>query len=176
MRRLTFAGFLQSYVRALSAKDTVALPKLVELSETEPRLVEPLLLWAVTTGRALRLARLLRGRDTLEQELETLLQLQEAGLLESALAADESSLRPEYCKVWRSYVARRDAPLRDQELRLEARKRVLALESQKGVTRYRMAKDLGLNPGNLHAFLSQANPTKLSLDRVVELVEYLEAA
>jgi hypothetical protein len=39
-----------------------------------------------------------------------------------------------------------------------------------------MAKDLGLNHGNLHAFLSQGNPTKLSLERVVGLVEYLEAA
>jgi len=63
-----------------------------------------------------------------------------------------------------------------QGLRLETRKRILALESRKGVTRYRMAKDLGLNPGNLHAYLSQGNPTKLSLDRVAALVEYLEAA
>ena len=85
-------------------------------------------------------------------------------------------MRPEYSKVWRSYVARRDAQGRDAELKLEARKRVLALESKKHVTRYRMAKDLGLNPGNLHAFLAQGNPNKLSLNRVVDLVEYLEAA
>jgi len=97
-------------------------------------------------------------------------------LLESALAAEDPSLRPEYSKVWRSYVARRDAPSRDRELRLEARKRILVLESEKDVTRYRMAKDLGLNHGNLHAFLSQGDPTKLSLERVVGLVEYLEAA
>jgi len=39
-----------------------------------------------------------------------------------------------------------------------------------------MAKDLGLNPGNLHAFLSQGDPTKLSLDLVADLLKYLEAA
>lgn len=53
---------------------------------------------------------------------------------------------------------------------------MLALEAAKGVSRYRMAKDLGLNPGNLHAFLAQGNPSKLSLDRVFELVSYVEAA
>jgi len=71
---------------------------------------------------------------------------------------------------------RRDAPSRDKELRLAVRERVLELESRKRVTRYRMAKDLGLNPGNLHAYLSQGNATKLSLDRVADLVRYLEAA
>jgi len=176
MRPLTFTGFLRSYVRALSGQSSLAVPRLAELSESEPRLVEPLLLWAATTGRASRLDCLLRGRGNLQQELLALLRLQETGLLESALAAEDSSLRPEYSKVWRSYVARRDVPSRDKELRLEARKRVLALESKRNVTRYRMAKDLGLNPGNLHAFLSQGNPTKLSLNRVVGLVEYLEAA
>ena len=50
------------------------------------------------------------------------------------------------------------------------------MEATKGVTRYRMAKDLGLNPGNLHAFLSQGNVSKLALERAYELVDYLAAA
>ncbi len=176
MRQLTFPGFLESYVRALAGENTLALPKLAQLSRSEPRLVEPMLLWVVTKGRADRLASLLKGRDDLQQELTTLVELQSAGSLESALAAEDARLRPEYSKAWRSYLVRRDAAARDAELRLEARKRVLALESRKGVTRYRMAKDLGLNPGNLHAFLTQGDPSKLSLDRVAELLEYLEAA
>lgn len=176
MRRLTFRGFLQSYVRALSAEDTLALPRLVVLSESEARLVEPLLLWAAVTGRAGRLDSLLQGRQALRDELRALVRLRSAGRLENVLADVDSDLRPEYSKVWRSYVVRRDAPDRDKELRLKVRERILELESQRNVTRYRMAKDLGLNPGNLHAFLSLGDPTKLSLDRVADLVEYLEAA
>ena len=176
MRQLTFPGFLQSYVKALSGEDTLALSRLAVLSQTESRLVEPLLLWAVVTGRANRLDSMLEGRQGLREELRTLARLQSTGRLEKELANARSTLRPEYRKVWRSYLVRRDAPNRDKKLRLEVRKRVLELESQKGVTRYRMAKDLGLNPGNLHAFLSQGDPTKLSLDRVAELVRYLEAA
>jgi hypothetical protein len=176
MRRLTFAGFLESYVRSLAGKNTVALAELVERSVAEPRLVEPMLLWAVTSGRVARLARLLDGRGRLQRELSVLVELQQTDSLVSCLMSEDSRLRPGYSKVWRSYVARRDAQNRDAELKLEGRRRVLALESRKRVTRYRMAKDLGLNPGNLYAFLAQGNPTKLSLDRVVQLVEYLETA
>jgi hypothetical protein len=160
----------------LSGEDTLALPRLAALSETEARLVEPLLLWAAVTNRVGRLDGLLEGRRALQRELKTLARLQSTGRLETELADAGSTLRPEYSKVWHSYVVRRDAPSRDKELRLKVRERVLELESRKGVTRYRMAKDLGLNPGNLHAFLSLGDPTKLSLDRVVDLVKYLEAA
>lgn len=176
MRRLTFSGFLQSYVRALSGADTLALATLVRRATEEPRLVEPLLLWAAVSGRAGRLLQLLEHRGDLRAELRHLADLQASGTLERALDAESRRLRPEYGKVWRSYVVRRDAHLRDERLRLQARQRVLALESEKHVTRYRMAKDLGLNPGNLHAFLTKGDATKLSLDRAVELVRYLEAA
>ncbi|MDO8848936.1 MAG: hypothetical protein Q7W51_11185 [Coriobacteriia bacterium] len=176
MRRLTFTGFLQSYVRSLSGEGTLALARLAAAAKTEPRLVEPLLLWAAVTDRAGTLSSLLEGREVLQRELWELTRLDAAGLLEDALAHEDPRLRPEYTKVWRSYVARRDAVNRDKDVRLEVRKRVLELEARKGVSRYRMAKDLGLNPGNLHAYLSQGVPTKLSLDRVAELVRYLEAA
>lgn len=176
MRRLTFIGFLESYVRALSAQDTLSIRRLAELSADEPRIVEPLLLWTVVTGRAGKMDGLLAGRGYLRGELAVLARLQTEGALESSLAEEDPALRPEYAKVWRSYVARRDAVQRDKELRLEARKRILELESRKHVSRYRMAKDLGLNQGNLHAYLSQGDPTKLSLDRVVDLVRYLESA
>ena len=176
MRRLTFGGYLDSYVRYLGGSDTRAVSRLAALARTEPRLTEPLLLWAVKKGYDARLCGALGDQSALARELEVLVALEGAGRLDSALAAEDPRLRPEYVKVWRSYVARRDAPARDAELKLEARKRVLELESVKGVTRYRMAKDLGLNPGNLHAFLAQGNPSKLSLDRALRLVGYLEAA
>jgi len=176
MRRLTFDGFLESYVRALAGSGTLALSELVARTKSEPRLTEPLLLWAARSGRASRLSKLLYGCSDLLGELALLSSLESSGDLEAALAAEDPRLRPEYAKVWRSFVARRDAPLRDAELKLKARERVLDLEARKQVTRYRMAKDLGLNPGNLHAYLAQGNTSKLALERVFELVEYLEAA
>lgn len=176
MRRLTFGGFLESYVRYLSGEGTLAQPRLVALLPREPRLVEPLLLWATVTDRAEGLARLLADDQRLVAELRLLVSLSQEGRLEEALASEDPQLRPEYVKAWRSYVARRDASARDARLKLDARERVLALEVEKDVSRYRMAKDLGLNPGNLHAFLTQGDPRKLGLEKAYRLVEYLEAA
>jgi len=176
MRRLTFKGYLESYVRSLAGENTLALPRLAELCRSEPRLAEPLLLWATASGNSTRLLGLLGDCPDLRLELETLVDMHGTGSLSTVLASEDPRLRPEYSKVWRSYVVRRDAPKRDAQLKADVRTRVLALESSKAVSRYRMAKDLGLNPGNLHAYLTQGNVSKLSLDRVAELVEYLEAA
>lgn len=176
MRQLTFSGYLESYVQYLAGQQTVALPRLVAATVSNPRVAEPLFLWAATTGRADRLAELLADRPRLQEELMTLQSLNEHGRLESTLATEDPVLRPEYWKAWRSYVVRRDSHARDTQLKLAARKRALALQAVKNVSRYRMAKDLGLNQGNLHAFLGQGNPNKLSLDHAFELVNYLESA
>lgn len=175
MRQLTLKGYLDSYVPYLAGEETHALPRLARRLQVEPRLVAPLLLWAAVSGRGDRLSRLLESEEQ-RGELEALMSLHSDSLLEPALAEEDPRLRPEYAKVWRSFVARRDGNRRDAELKLEARERVLALAREKGVSRYRMARDLNLNHGNLHAFLAQGKASALSLERAFELVEYLEAA
>jgi hypothetical protein len=176
MRTLSFRGYLESYVLRLSGNRTLALKELVAMAQKEPRLTEPLLLWAVETGKDRSLERLLKDDSRLASELKMLQSLEQQQVLEPSLASEDSPLGLDYQKVWRSYLARANAPKRDFELKLEARRRVLELEAARNVTRYRMAKDLGLNPGNLHAFLAQGNASKLSLERAFELVNYLEAA
>jgi hypothetical protein len=176
MRRLTFAGYLKSYVPYLADSNSLAFSRLWERTASHPRATEPLLLLAAVTGRPGALSAQVSAEPTLAAELDLLVELAESGSLEAALADEDPRLRPEYLKVWRSYVVRRDAHLRDADLKKLARQRALELEAKRQVTRYRVAKDLGLNPGNLHAFLAQGNVTKLSLEHAYELVEYLEAA
>jgi len=176
MRPLTFKGFLNTYVAYLSGEDTLDPARLASLVRKRPRLSAPLVLWAVETDHVDRLTGLLADRPLLVSELRAAQRLRSDGRLERALEGPRSPLRPEYAKAWQSYVARRDAPRRDADLKLAARQRALALAAQKHVSRYRLAKDLGLNPGNLHAFLTQGNPRRLSLDKAVGLVKYLEAA
>lgn len=176
MRRLTFSGYLKSYVSRLASVDSHALSRLSERLAQAPRATEPLLLLAVETRRVQELSTLLADRADLLAELELLERLKQSGDLEAALDREDPRLRTEYAKVWRSFLVRRDATKRDADLKLAARQRVLELERTKHLSRYRMAKDLGLNQGNLHAFLSQGNVAKLSLDRAYQLVDYLEAA
>lgn len=176
MRPLTFGGYLESYVAYLAGENTRDLKRLAELALVTPRLRAPLVLWAAETGRGERLTGLLRGRGSMHAELDEVVRLKRARRLERALSDPDSSLRAEYAKTWRSYVARRDAPKRDEDVKLAARQRALSLEKRKRVTRYRLAKDLGLNPGNLHAFLAQGNPSKVSRANALRVVRYLEAA
>ena len=176
MRPLTFKGFLNTYVAQLSGEDTLDPARLASLARKRPRLSAPLVLWAVETGRVERFAELLADSPSLVAELRAAEQLQGDGRLETAIGGQRSAFRGEYAKTWQSYVARRDAPQRDADLKLVARERALALEAQKHVSRYRLAKDLGLNPGNLHAFLTQGDPRRLSLDKAAGVVKYLEAS
>ena len=173
MRQLTLKGYLDSYVPYLAGEDTLALTRLARLLPSEPRLAAPLLLWATVTGHDERLGKLLQDEDR-KEELAGLVSLQSRSCLEKALADEDPQLQPEFFKVWRSFVTRRDATRRDADLKLEARQRALVLAQEKGVSRYRMARDLGLNDGNLHAFLAQGNVSKLSLERAFDLVGYLQ--
>ncbi len=109
MQRLTFKGFLSTYVAYLSGADTLDPVRLAALARTRPRLRAPLVLWAVETGRAERLEHLLADDPSLVAELRATERLWSDGRLEQALESPASTLRPEYAKAWRSYVARRDA-------------------------------------------------------------------
>lgn len=176
MRRLTFKGFLDAYVAHLSGESTLDPARLVAALPGHARLSAPLLVWAVETGRTDRFRRLLQDEPRHLAELEQLHGLWKAGRLEDALGATDSPLRSDYAKAWASYVARRDATERDAALKRVARERALELERSRNVTRYRLAKDLGLNPGNLHAFLAQGNVAKVSRKNALAVVKYLEAA
>lgn len=176
MRPLTFRGYLDTTVRDVARRQTRSLAELAAIARRRPALIEPLFLWAAKTNRATRLSDLFEGRPALQAELARLTALERTGGLEATLESRDPGLRDEYVDVWRAYVDRRDVKKHDDEMKLQARNRVLALEANKHVTRYRMAKDLGLNPGNLHAFLAHGNPKKISLKRAFDLVGYLEVA
>lgn len=176
MRPLTFKGHLDRHVQELAGKQTRSLAELAAIARRRPDFTEPLFVWAAKTGRAARLSRYLEHRPALRGELANLATLEQQGRLDSVLADPDSGLRAEYTRVWEDYAYRRDARKREAEEKLSARMRVLALEANRHVTRYRMAKDLGLNPGNLHAFLAHGDPNKISLKRVSDLLGYLEVA
>lgn len=176
MQHLTFKGYLDRYVPYLAGEYTRRASRLAELARTSPRLRAPLVLWAVATDRTERLAWALGEHTPLAEQLREVERMQARGELERTLQSDAGALSPEYAKAWRSYVSRRDAGMRDAAVKSAARERALQLAASKGVTRYRLAKDLGLNQGNLHAFLVKGEMRTLSPAKAKALVKYLEAA
>lgn len=173
MRQLTLKGFLKTYLKYLSGENTLSVALLGEKIQTEPRLAHPLMLWAVLSGQAEVLMTRLDNRVDLLHELKTLTCFKNCEELEVALEVGAEGISEGTQKVWNSYKVRRDASLRDERLKRAAREQVLVLEQAVGVTRYRLSKDLRLNPGNLHAFLTFGDVRKLSLDKTYQLLEYL---
>lgn len=176
MRELTFAGFLKSYVRSLSKAETNSLYKLAkEAADDNPRLHEPLLLYAVFTDKTDVLLRAAKV-PALYTEYKNLADRYDKAGFEAALQDESSPLPAEYKKVWRSYLSKKNRLHNDNHTKELMHKKVVKLQKAKGVSNYRLYTDLRLNPGNFNAWLKHGDPNKVSLHTARRTVEYLENA
>lgn len=176
MRELTFSGYLTKYVRALSFGDTTRLSTLAEEAAWEnPRLREPLLLYALYTDKSDVLLRATKD-IVLKERFQTVLFQYPRDKMEHALQSESSPLPDEYKKVWRSYTSQRDRHKGDDHTKELMRKKVLRLQELGKVTNYRIYKELGLNPGNVNAWLKHGTSDKVSLDTARTVLRFVENA
>lgn len=176
MRELTFRGFLTQYVRQLSEQETNSLYKLAaEAGSSNPRLREPLLLYAVYSQKQDVL--LLATKDAVLHEQYSRLVLQYTmDDLTELLEQTSPLLTSEYHKVWRSYQSRKNRGQADNHTKELMRKKVKRLQEKNGVTNYRIYTDLKLNPGNLNAWLKHGDSEKVSLETARMTLRYVESA
>lgn len=173
MRELTFAGFLRRYVRELSTQDTLDVCKLVKEAQQEnPRLREPLFLYAMETGKLPLLLAACAGSN-LAEGYGQLAKRYDAASLRQALQESAPELDGGYHKVWRSYQSMRSRPQSDAHTKELMRARVLLLQKEKRVTNYRLYTDLRLNPGNINAWLKHGDGNKVSLAHARQMLQYL---
>ena len=175
MRKLTFKGYLKQYVYSLSKSKTNGLYQLArEASSDNPRLREPLLLYALFANKSDVLLRAAKD-ENLRHEYVGILSNYDVPSMEYALI-DGSSLLPErYTRVYRSYTVASSKTLNENHTKLLMRNRIINLQKEKHVSTYRMYKDLKINHGNFTAFLNHGDCRKLSLDKTRAALEYLEA-
>lgn len=171
MRELTFRGFLTEYVRSLSYANSTSVQRLAkEAAEENPRLREPLLLYAVFSGKPELLvqASMKYGMDP---QYTALLSQYNASSMEEALNAG-NVLPEEYTKVWKSYQSRKNRLVADNHTKELMRQRVRKLQDQHGITNYRIYTELGLNPGNLNAWLKHGDSNKVSLETARSVLQF----
>ena len=175
MRELTFKGFLKQYVSALSSYNTSGIYKLAaEAASTNPRLQEPLFLYALFNNKIDILLKATKN-PTLKDKYTHLLSLYDKKRMEDALISNSSELPERYLRVYISYtrlLMRKNNNNHMKELMYNEIKR---LQKFKGVSNYRLYTDLGLNPSNTNAFLKNGNVKKVSQDTADKMVSYLEA-
>lgn len=168
---LTFKGFLRNYCRELSGLETDNIRKLARSSATDaPRVAEPLFLFALEQHKLGYLLEVCTG-TWMEEGFRALADT--AASYPSAYAFAESSEAPErFRKVRDAYLSQRDATERDRRLNALMRKKTLAAMAEKGLTAYRLCKELDLNMGNVYAYLGKGDASKVSRETARLIMEH----
>ncbi len=174
MRELTFRGFLSQYVRQLSGEDTNSIYKLAAKASNNVRLREPLLLYAVYSGKQETLLQAV-GSSTLQDVYQRMISLYDAEALTDLLKSGSPCIPGEYHKVWASYQYRKNRTQADNHTKELMRQKLMHLQARSGVSTYRIYTDLHLNPGNFNAWLKHGDSDKISLDSARKALKYVEA-
>ena len=132
MRKLTFEGFLKQYVAELSGVQTASVHKLADRMAENPRLKEPLFLYALAFNKVELLLRY-TANSTIAAEYEQLSNLYSLEQMLVLLEKQSSELPEGYLKVWRSYCSVRDAALADNDTKELIHRRVLELQQKKEI-------------------------------------------
>lgn len=175
MRKLTFAGFTKRYVKSLSLSGTTAIYPLVQEAEKQnPRLREPLFLYALSNRKEKTLLIAAKNSSCLKGYQDLLNKYGNSSKLLEAIKDQSPDIPIEYQKVWTSYLAVARKLERDREVKELMRARISAIQKEKSISTYRMSKDLGLNNANVNSWLKNGEPNKVSLDSARKILSHLE--
>ena len=173
VRKLSFKSFLQRTLRELSAEDHTAPHQLAKELPENPRLLQSLCLYVALAYDEQQKVNFFRRFPAVAQESSRWPFLVLSGSeLERVLEAEQNP-ENEYKKLWCSYVSVRDQQQADDHTKMLMHKRVRELQAQKQVSNYRIYHDLNLNPGNLNAWLTHQDCSKVSLTTARKTLDYL---
>ena len=168
--KLTFRGFLRRYCAELAGTETSSLARLCRIASGEaPRVAEPLFLLAWEAGKLVYLLRLSEG-TWMHEEYATLARFAETYPNALAFASSEDA-PPRYRSVADAYGVGEDLLAADRRMTALMRDKTLAALKKSGMTRYRLCEDLGLNKGNVYAYLA-GDTSKVSRETARRIMEY----
>ena len=145
-----------------------------EAAYVNPRLREPLYLYAAESGKLAHLMSVCKDKH-LAVKYEKMNQQYDLISLHDALERDSADLDERYRKIWHSYQSARLRPQSDAQTKELIRHKILELRRKKGISNYRIYKDLGLNAGNFNAWLKHGDDSKISLKQARNALNYLRS-
>jgi hypothetical protein len=175
MRRPNFIGWVSRELKYLSGEDTLNLRRLTWLAQTSvPRLRERVVLYAIATNRTEKL----RGYIYDEALLS------ELGVVEETLQncdfnrinnADLNGIPERYTKAIKSYhAAYNKITVRNNSKQMRWKKTVL-LQKMKCISNADIYHDLGLDAGNINAYLKNGDIDRVSLSTATDIMNHLIA-
>ncbi len=168
---LTFKGFLKNYCRELTGLETSNLRRLTHAVATDaPSAAEAVFLLALAEGKGGYALELARGTWMAESYVQA------HELHQTCSSWDEffelENLPNRYLNVWRSFLAVKNKAATNRRVTGLMREKTLAALEQSNTTCYRLCKQLGLNKGNVYAYLHGGDNSKVSRDTARAIMEY----
>ena len=175
MRRPVFSRWIKRQVLEIAGADSFNLRKLTAAAQKKtPRLIEPLFLYAFAAGHIDRLLALVYQDDVHENYERVLAILEGVDLEEAALSnRDIAGLPREYGKFLSSYRAAYNHIETTNDSKRMRWKRSRTLQLEKGVSAADIYHALGLNPGNINAYLKHGDIDKVSLQKATDIMNFL---
>jgi hypothetical protein len=182
MRRPVFSRWIKKQVQEIAGVDSLNLRRLAAAAQKDkPRLIEPLLLYAITAGYTDRLISFIYQddiRESYEQVLSTIKGIYgDLGLIDFegiALSGQfENTMPREYGKFLASYRTSYNRPETTRDSKRMRWERSRKLQLEKGVSAADIYRALGLNAGNVNAYLKYGDTDKVSLQNANDIMNYL---
>ena len=159
----TFRGWLLKYCCSLTGLSTTSLKKLCSASTTKaPQACEAVFLYALELNRVDDLLNYVDGLE-IYSEWKDMKKMSSrfGGRAEAFLRKHGDEIPVRYTKVLRAYDSIEANATNDRAVVAQMASQTLAALNSAGISRYRLAKDLSLNEGNVYAWLA-GDATKLS--------------
>ena len=161
---MTFEGYVKHLLEQKTGLKTASLRRLVPLAISDSSLIELVFIFALQRNKKYHLMSLVWG-TSLEPEYRAALRvLGDEGSLEAFLQSKRTptsyrSIYSDFLHYPTKLAAQKKAESKDIE---RLRQRTVAALEAAHITRYRLCTDLGLNAGNVYAYLA-GNTDKVSL-------------
>ena len=173
MRELTFGGFLKKYLVDLSGQKGENLSYLAKRADNEnPRLKEPLILYAYFCKEPQTVKRQFANSSSYKEFCDFSQRFKSKQ--EAMKYLNEDKPFDDYCKVYKSYIAKRDRKNFEKDLKSDIREEILSALNNKSVTAYMVVKEesLNLNKSNFYSFL-RGNMGCLTISSAYNVMKYL---
>lgn len=164
MREQLFINFLQDYLQDVSGLQTCNIHKLANEMKKNYRIRDSLILYCALSGDN---RKKILNRYTNNKYKEVMSNLNENNFL------SDDYEEYEFRKIWNSYQNKIKIVEYDNYIKENARLTILKSMKEKGITNYRVYKDLNLNPGNINDYLTNNNLKKVSVDTVKAIANYV---
>ncbi len=162
MRHLTFITFLKQYMLGLSDSRSLSVHKLTKEIKKNYRLTDSLILYCALTDKKESFNKYSRGKYA-----SLIVDLNKDTFL------DKKYMNYDFAKIWDSYQNRIRRFAYDNSIKSKARDNIISLMKEKNISNYRVYKDLKLNHGNINDYLTNGNTSKVSLDTVKKIYNFV---